>query len=103
MYRRPPRGFIATFIFLAVARLCGAPSMATDGVAVATFAGGCFWCMEPAFDKLDGVQSVVSGYTGGVTEKPTYEQVSAGTTGHAEAVEITYDPAKITYERLLDV
>ena len=103
MYRRAPRGFIATLVFLAVAWLCGASSMAVEGVATATFAGGCFWCMEPAFDKLDGVKSVVSGYTGGATERPTYEQVSAGATGHAEAVEITYDPNKITFERLLDV
>ncbi len=69
----------------------------------ATFAGGCFWCMEPPFDKLDGVVSTVSGYTGGRTEHPSYEQVSAGGTGHAEAVEIQFDPAKITYARLLDV
>jgi len=69
----------------------------------ATFAGGCFWCMEPPFDKLDGVVSTVSGYTGGHTERPSYEQVSAGGTGHAEAVQIQFDPAKITYARLLAV
>jgi peptide-methionine (S)-S-oxide reductase len=71
--------------------------------ARATFAGGCFWCMEPPFDKLDGVVSTTSGYTGGRTADPTYEQVSAGRTGHTEAVEIVYDPRKITYARLLDV
>jgi len=105
MHRRSPRSFTATFVVVvvAVAWLCGAASTAAEDVATATFAGGCFWCMEPAFDKLDGVRSVVSGYTGGTTARPTYEQVSAGTTGHAESVEITYDPAKITYERLLDV
>lgn len=69
----------------------------------ATFAGGCFWCMEAPFDKLDGVISVAAGYTGGHAKNPTYEQVSAGGTGHAEAVQIVYDPARITYSKLLDV
>jgi peptide-methionine (S)-S-oxide reductase len=72
-------------------------------LAKATFAGGCFWCMEPPFDKLNGVISTISGYTGGTKKNPTYEEVSAGTTGHAESVEITYDPKKITYTKLLDV
>ena len=69
----------------------------------ATFAGGCFWCMEAPFDKLAGVSGVTVGYTGGRKTNPTYEQVSSGTTGHAEAVEIAYDSAKISYEKLLDV
>jgi peptide-methionine (S)-S-oxide reductase len=69
----------------------------------ATFAGGCFWCMESDFEKVDGVVSVVSGYTGGQKENPTYKEVSAGGTGHAEVVQVTYDPAKITYARLLSV
>jgi len=69
----------------------------------ATFAGGCFWCMEPPFDDLPGVISTTSGYTGGRTKNPTYEQVSSGGTGHTEAVEVVYDPSKITYARLLDV
>lgn len=69
----------------------------------AIFAGGCFWCMEAPFEKMSGVISAVSGYTGGVTQNPTYEQVSSGGTGHAEAVEIEYDPDKISYEKLLDV
>jgi peptide-methionine (S)-S-oxide reductase len=72
-------------------------------LAKATFAGGCFWCMEPPFDKLDGVISTTSGYTGGRTENPTYEAVSAGKTEHTEAVEIVYDPRKISYARLLEV
>ena len=72
-------------------------------LAKATFAGGCFWCMEPPFDKLDGVLSTISGYTGGKKKNPTYEEVSAGGTGHAEAVEVTYDPKKINYAKLLDV
>ncbi|KMY66142.1 hypothetical protein AAU61_19135 [Desulfocarbo indianensis] len=71
--------------------------------AVATFAGGCFWCMEPPFDKLEGVISTTSGYTGGHTENPTYEEVSSGATGHAEALRIEYNPAKISYGRLLEV
>jgi len=69
----------------------------------ALFAGGCFWCMEPAFDKLEGVKSVISGYTGGHKKNPTYEEVSSGTTGHAEAIEVTYDPTVISYSKLLDV
>src|SRR5215468_9338392 len=71
--------------------------------AKATFAGGCFWCMQPPFEQLDGVLSTTVGYTGGHTPNPTYEQVSAGGTGHAESIEIEYDPAKISYNQLLDV
>ena len=69
----------------------------------ATFAAGCFWCTEEAFEKVPGVVSAVSGYTGGSVKNPSYEQVSAGTTGHAEAVQVTYDPGKVSYEKLLDV
>lgn len=69
----------------------------------ATFAGGCFWCMEPPFQKLEGVIAVISGYSGGTTDKPSYEEVSSGKTGHVEAVQIIYDPTKITYEKLLQV
>ena len=69
----------------------------------ATFAGGCFWCMEPPFEGLDGVLDVVAGYTGGHKKNPSYEEVCEGDTGHAEAVQITYDPSKITYDRLLDI
>jgi peptide-methionine (S)-S-oxide reductase len=72
-------------------------------LAKATFSGGCFWCMEPPFDELEGVLSTTSGYTGGRKKDPTYEEVSAGTTGHAEAVEVVYDPKKISYSRLLEV
>jgi peptide-methionine (S)-S-oxide reductase len=72
-------------------------------LATATFAGGCFWCMEPPYDKLDGVISTTSGYTGGRKKNPTYEEVSEGTTGHAEAVQVTYDPTKVSYEKLLEV
>ena len=72
-------------------------------MAKATFAGGCFWCMEPPYDKLDGVISTISGYAGGTKKNPTYEEVSAGKTGHTEVVQITYDPKKITYDKLLEV
>jgi peptide-methionine (S)-S-oxide reductase len=68
----------------------------------ATFAGGCFWCMEHPFDELPGVVSVTSGYTGGHTKNPTYEEVSAGGTGHAESVQVVYDPSKISYQQLLE-
>jgi peptide-methionine (S)-S-oxide reductase len=77
-----------------------APTAAT---AKATFAGGCFWCMEPPFDAIDGVLSTTSGYIGGKQKNPTYKEVSAGYTGHTEAIEIVYDPKKVSYERLLAV
>jgi peptide-methionine (S)-S-oxide reductase len=70
--------------------------------AIATFAGGCFWCVEEAFEKVPGVLSAVAGYTGGTVPNPTYEQVSSETTGHAEAVRVTYDPGKVTYDQLVD-
>ena len=73
------------------------------GLAVATFAGGCFWCMEPPFDRLEGVVSTTSGYTSGTVAGPSYEQVSAGGTGHVEAVRVVYDPAKVGYQTLLEV
>jgi len=78
---------------------------AADGKRLekATFAGGCFWCMEEAFDKVDGVVSTLSGYTGGRKANPTYEEVSAGGTGHAESVEVMYDPTKVSYEKLLEI
>lgn len=75
---------------------------ATPATAVAIFAGGCFWCMEPPFDKLPGVISTTSGYTGGRTANPTYEEVSAGGTGHAESMQVTYDPRKVSYATLLN-
>jgi peptide-methionine (S)-S-oxide reductase len=69
--------------------------------AIATFAGGCFWCVESDFDKVKGVISTTSGYTGGHVANPSYEQVSSGTTGHAESVEVAYDPSKVSYQQLL--
>ena len=79
------------------------PARGEPALKEATFAGGCFWCMEGPFDKLEGVISTTSGYTGGGKKNPTYEEVSAGGTGHAESVRVVYDPAKVSYERLLDV
>jgi peptide methionine sulfoxide reductase msrA/msrB len=76
---------------------------ADETLKTATFAGGCFWCMEQPIEAVEGVHEVVSGYTGGHVENPTYQQVISGTTGHREAVQITYDPQKITYEQLLDI
>ena len=83
--------------------LTGVAQLPAGGQAVATFAGGCFWCMEPPFDALPGVISTTSGYMGGSKPDPTYEQVSSGSTGHAEVVQVVYDPKKLGYEKLLDV
>jgi peptide-methionine (S)-S-oxide reductase len=90
-------------IAIAAGQGAAPPAGAPAASAVATFAGGCFWCVEADFDKVAGVISTTSGYTGGRTANPTYEEVSRGGTGHAEAVEIVYDPAKVSYETLLDV
>lgn len=72
-------------------------------LALATFGGGCFWCLEAAFQQVNGVESVISGYAAGQTINPTYEQVSRGDTGHAEVVQIKYNPQKISYDKLLDI
>ena len=76
---------------------------AEDDLETAIFAGGCFWCVEADFDKVDGVKKTISGFAGGHAVDPTYKQVTAGGTGHLEVVEVTYDPAKVSYETLLDV
>ena len=93
------------FVFLLILFSC--ISLETSNMSQDTekayFAGGCFWCMEPPFEALDGVLEATSGYMGGETENPTYEQVSMGNTGHAEVVEIEYDPSIITYSELLEV
>ncbi|MGB5583229.1 MAG: peptide-methionine (S)-S-oxide reductase MsrA [Gammaproteobacteria bacterium] len=78
-------------------------TVAENQTEIATFAGGCFWCMEAAFDEIDGVIATTSGYTGGHQEDPRYEQVSAGVTGHTEAIQVEFDPAIISYEELLAV
>lgn len=89
---------IGLSVMLSAAEYTGAA-----GYEKATFAGGCFWCMEHPFDELPGVVSVTAGYTGGHKKNPSYEEVSAGGTGHAESVRIVYDPAKVSYEKLLSV
>ncbi|MFB9863463.1 peptide-methionine (S)-S-oxide reductase [Rufibacter immobilis] len=112
------RHLLFAFIFLLILSSCArnrpekapkasAPATAQttvskDSLAVATFAGGCFWCTEEAAEKLKGVHEVISGYTGGATKNPTYEQVSSGLTGHAEAVQIYYDPKVVSYQTLLE-
>lgn len=90
----------ALALLLAAAPVIGQTPPAS--VAKATFAAGCFWCTEEAFDKVPGVVSTTSGYMGGTKQKPTYAEVSSGTTGHTEAVQVVYDPAKVSYERLLE-
>ena len=95
-----PLAFL-TGISAATAQTTPTPK-AEGAVAVATFAGGCFWCLEEAFEKVPGVIRAVSGYTGGTVDKPTYEQVTTKTTGHYEAVQVTYDPTKVSYPQLVD-
>lgn len=90
---------LAVFIILGVAIECGSAKAAATERAY--FAGGCFWCIEADFERLPGVAEVLSGYTGGTTENPTYRQVTGGNTGHYEAVEIQYDPDLVSYEQLL--
>jgi peptide-methionine (S)-S-oxide reductase len=83
--------------------VAASPAPDRPGLATAAFAGGCFWCVEAAFEKVPGVVSVVSGFTGGTEKNPTYDQVSNHQTGHAEAVEVKFDPKAVSYEKLLDV
>ncbi len=95
--------FHGGIIFLLTVAVMVFDSFAQNKLEKATFAGGCFWCMEPPFEQLNGVKEVISGYTGGFKKNPTYEEVSYGKTGHMEAIQVTYDPSIITYEKLLDV
>lgn len=96
--------FILGLLAITISTLANAAGVATsENTSVATFAGGCFWCMEAPFDKLQGVTSTTSGYTGGHTNNPTYKQTSSGKTGHTEAVQIVYNPEQISYEKLLEV
>jgi len=98
-------GFILSLLamFITTSAADEASVAAGNNTSVATFAGGCFWCMEAPFDKLQGVISTTSGYTGGHTKNPTYKQTSSGRTGHTEAVQIVYDPEQVSYEKLLAV
>ena len=99
--------FVATLtgLLLGVALIASAAEPIAQGKATATaiFAGGCFWCMEPPYDALPGVVATTSGFTGGQKANPSYKEVSGGNTGHIEAVQIAYDPAKVSYEKLLEV
>jgi peptide-methionine (S)-S-oxide reductase len=104
MRRRATLSVFALAIFLIGSWTVQSASQAAgNGIpSKAYFAGGCFWCMEEAFEKVEGVLSATSGYMGGTVANPSYEAVSAGRTGHAESVEVVYDPAKVSYQRLLD-
>lgn len=95
--------FRSFLIALALAVSSVAAAQTQERLKTAIFAGGCFWCVEEAFDKVEGVVETTSGYTGGMLPNPSYEQVSAGDTGHAEALRVKYDPARVSYAQLLDV
>ena len=97
------KSLLALLFALLSAPSLAAPVIVPPGHTVATFAGGCFWCMEPPYDKLSGVAATISGYMGGRKLNPTYEEVSSGATGHAEVVQVVYDPRKVSYEKLLEV
>jgi peptide-methionine (S)-S-oxide reductase len=106
--RHATRGLLGLIVlggWITLVAVPAAPTRAADAqaTATATFAGGCFWCMQPPFEALPGVVSTTVGYTGGKTKDPTYEEVSAGGTGHAESVQIVYDPQKVSYEKLLEI
>jgi len=96
------KAILALTAIAATAAHAAAPAAVPPGAATAIFAGGCFWCIEKDFEKLSGVIEVESGYTAGRTSNPSYEQVSSGSTGHAEAVRVIYDPAKVSYAQLVD-
>jgi len=97
------RSQISAFVMVLVLILLAGGTVLAQDTAKATFAGGCFWCMEPPYDELDGVISTVSGYSGGHVEDPTYREVVSGTTGHLEVLQVTYNPAVVSYDELLDV
>src|ERR1700693_2663399 len=104
MKKSLPLKFLAVMAVAAAAWTAAAAQAPTPAAptATATFAGGCFWCVEADFDKVPGVISATSGYTGGKTVNPTYQEVGSGRTGHAESVEVVYDPAKVSYAQLLE-
>lgn len=95
-------GIVGAWLFWPPAPVAGSGDAPPASVARATFAGGCFWCMEPPFDAIPGVVSTTSGYAGGKVKDPTYEQVSAGGTGHLESIQVAYDPTRVAYDRLLE-
>ena len=100
--RRCNAALLLVFCLIAPGQVAAQVGPPPAGMAVATFAAGCFWCTEEAFDKLPGVVSTTSGYIGGQRKNPTYQEVSGGGTGHTEAVQVVYDPAKLSFERLLE-
>jgi peptide-methionine (S)-S-oxide reductase len=97
------RYILAALLCTIALTFSGAKTVMAQQYKTAIFAGGCFWCMEGPFERLDGVTNVLSGYSGGHIENPEYKQVSSGTTGHKEVIEITYDPEKVPYKTLLDI
>ncbi len=99
---RVGKSLLIFFLLMAITGGTVAADKGKEKSAKAVFAGGCFWCMQPVFDKLPGVLSTSVGYTGGQKENPTYEEVSSGKTGHTEAIEIVYDPARISYAQLVE-
>jgi peptide-methionine (S)-S-oxide reductase len=101
--RMTKSGFLVALAGLLLGITLTAAAVESKATATAIFAGGCFWCMVHPFDELPGVVSVTSGYTGGHKANPTYREVSSGSTGHVESVQVVYDPAQITYQKLLDV
>ncbi len=101
--RMTKSGFLVALAGLLLGITLTAAAVESKATATAIFAGGCFWCMVHPFDALPGVVSVTSGYTGGHKANPTYREVSSGSTGHVESVQVVYDPAQITYQKLLDV
>jgi peptide-methionine (S)-S-oxide reductase len=101
MIHSPNLATLLVALAVALTPAAGVRATPADTLEVATFAGGCFWCMEEAFDPVHGVVSTTSGYTGGAVERPTYEQVSSGRTGHIESVQVIFDPAVVTFAELL--
>jgi peptide-methionine (S)-S-oxide reductase len=99
----PPRWYTLLLLICLAFNVNAETGNTGTATATATFAGGCFWCMEPPFDQLDGVISTTSGYSGGTLKDPSYKQVSHGGTGHAEVVQVIYDPKRVSYAELLDV
>lgn len=97
------RKIFTPFFALVLSLAAMAAAAETPKIETAIFAGGCFWCMHAEFEQTAGVRRVLSGYTGGVVENPTYEEVGTGDTGHVEAVEVVFDPAQVSYEKLLDI
>jgi peptide-methionine (S)-S-oxide reductase len=95
--------FVFSTVLTCITVMAFADAPQDDSKELATFAGGCFWCMQTPFEQIDGVSDTIVGYTGGQTKDPTYEEISRGTTGHAEAVQVVYDPKKVSYQELLDV